>query len=83
MESNVESNVGQDLHKIIEECTSADADADAGYVLITCNRREGHSQLNIRMTYQGDPILISYLLENGADKMLQDIQVEEEGYSCS
>lgn len=78
----MESNVGHDLHRIVEECTPAHA--NVGYVLITCCSRGGPSELDVRMTYQGeDRVLMSYLLQNAAEKMLQEVQVEEEEGHCS
>lgn len=41
-----------------------------GYVLITCGEEKGKLQVN--MTYQGDPMLISYLLESAQKNLEQD-----------
>lgn len=79
----MESNVGHDLHRIVEECTPAHS--NVGYVLITCHYGDGPSQLDVRMTYQAyqeDPVLMSYLLQNAAEKILHEAQIEEEGH-CS
>jgi hypothetical protein len=36
----------------------------ACYVLITCGKPSADGKMNVEMTYEGDPILASYLLEN-------------------
>ena len=41
------------------------------YVLITCNEPEADGQMKVEMTYEGDPILAAYLLEN-AQGMIDD-----------
>ena len=69
-------DVGCDLHEMTEKHLSAHG--LAGYVLITCGHSKSDKRLDVRMSYQGDPILVSYLLENGVEKMLHDIEAAAE-----
>lgn len=48
----------------------------ACYVLVTCDAPEENGNMDVEVTYQGPPILASYLLE-GAQSYL-DQKVEEE-----
>lgn len=36
----------------------------ACYVLITCGKPSAEGKMSVKMTYEGDPTLVSYLLEN-------------------
>lgn len=36
----------------------------ACYVLITCGKPSGDGKMKVEMTYEGDPSLAAYLLEN-------------------
>lgn len=64
------------LHRIAEE--NASEHPQVGYVLITCEGGSLPANLNVRMTYQGDPFLISYLLESSSSQVLHDAGLEEE-----
>jgi hypothetical protein len=37
---------------------------NACYVLITCGKPSADGKMSVEMTYEGDPVLASYLLEN-------------------
>lgn len=39
-------------------------DDQACYVLITCGKPSSDGKMSVEMTYEGDPVLASYLLEN-------------------
>lgn len=39
-------------------------DDQACYVLITCGKPSPDGKMSVEMTYEGDPVLASYLLEN-------------------
>jgi hypothetical protein len=39
-------------------------EGQACYVLITCGKPSADGKMSVEMTYEGDPILASYLLEN-------------------
>ncbi len=41
-------------------------------ILITCEHPEGDGQMNVEMTYEGDPSLASYLLERAQNYIEQD-----------
>lgn len=71
----MKQDFGRQLHQLAEE--NASENPHEGYVLITCSKASKSSQRNVRMTYQGDPGLISFLLENGLEKVLQDASIEE------
>lgn len=43
----------------------------AAYVLITCAEPSLDGKMQVELTYEGDPILASYLLEN-AQKFIDD-----------
>lgn len=47
----------------------------AGFVLITCKTPSASGQMQVEMSYEGDPVLASYLLE-GAQGYLDE---EEKG----
>jgi hypothetical protein len=52
MSHNVHKLIGQKLSK-----------SSVCYVLITCEKTETDGDLQVEMTYQGDPVLASYLLQ--------------------
>jgi len=37
---------------------------NACYVLITCGEPNAEGKMNVEMTYEGEPLLAAYLLEN-------------------
>lgn len=41
----------------------------ASYVLITCENPSAEGQMQVEMTYHGDPALASFLLEEAQDKL--------------
>jgi len=44
----------------------------ACYILITCGQPSADGKLSVEMTYEGDPILASYLLKNAQGFIDQD-----------
>lgn len=44
-------------------------DDTACYVLITCGHPSSDGQMKVEMTYEGDKVLASYLLENALGQM--------------
>ncbi len=44
----------------------------ACYILITCGKPAPDGKMAVEMTYEGDPLLASYLLENAQGFMNQD-----------
>ena len=42
------------------------------YVLITCGQPSADGKMSVEMTYEGDPTLASYLLENAQGFIDQD-----------
>lgn len=44
----------------------------ACYVLITCGQPSADGKMNVEMTYEGDPMLAAYLLENAQGFIEQD-----------
>jgi hypothetical protein len=41
--------------------------AHACYVLITCGQPSAEGKMQVEMTYEGDPSLAAYLLQNAQD----------------
>lgn len=41
------------------------------YVLLTCDGPEANGQMQVKMSYEGDPVLASYLLQ-GAQNIIDD-----------
>lgn len=46
------------------------------YVLITCSQPLESGQMNVEMTYSGDPALIAYLVEN-AQQIIGEQEYEQ------
>lgn len=61
----------EDIHKQIRQLLGKEYE---GYVLVTCKKPSTDRQMQVEMTYEGDPVLAAYLLE-GAQEYLS----EEEG----
>ena len=61
-----------DIHKRIRKLLAKD---HAGFVLITCENPTEGGQMQVEMSYDGDPVLAAYLLE-GAQGYLDE---EEKG----
>lgn len=61
-----------EAHKRIKKLLAKDY---AGFVLITCKSPESNGQMQVEMSYEGDPVLAAYLLE-GAQGYLDE---EERG----
>jgi hypothetical protein len=57
-----------DVHQRIKKLLSKDY---AGYVLVTCKNPVANGQMQVEMTYDGDPVLAAYLLE-GAQGYLDE-----------
>lgn len=49
---------------IPEEIKNTLAERYKGYVLITCDDSDDSGKMSVEMSYSGDPILASYLLES-------------------
>jgi hypothetical protein len=60
--------MADDVHKKIRELLEKEY---AGYVLVTCKQPVPNGQMEVEMTYEGDPILAAYLLE-GAQGYLDE-----------
>ncbi len=61
-----------EAHKRIKKLLAKDY---AGFVLITCKTPTTKGQMEVEMTYEGDPVLAAYLIE-GAQGYLDE---EEQG----
>lgn len=59
MKSSGKTNKGErvNMKQLIKE-------EHACYVLITCGKPSADGKMNVEMTYEGDPMLAAYLLEN-------------------
>ena len=58
---------------VSEEIRKALAAKHACYVLITCDEPSEDGQMEVKMTYEGDPILAAYMLQSA------HAYIEEEG----
>ena len=45
---------------------------EACYILITCKEPSSDGKMSVEMTYEGDPALASFLLENAQDFIEQN-----------
>lgn len=66
MESKIDKDIRDELAKKY-----------ACYVLITCDSPENDGRMNIEMSYEGDPVLASCML-NGAQEYLEEQEPEFE-----
>lgn len=55
---------------------SALAEKHASYVLITCDEPDHDGEMQVDMSYGGDPILVSYLLE-GAQNVIDEEAMQQ------
>ena len=65
-----------DVHERVRKLLKKDY---AGYVLITCCNPSDSDQMQVEMTYDGDPVLAAYLLEGAQgylDEEEKDLGVE-------
>lgn len=62
--------------RILEEL----GEENSCYVLITCSKPSESGQMEVDMTYQGDPTLAAYLVQGAQDRFEED---EEESFPLS
>lgn len=60
-----------------KELRKALAKDHACFVLITCSEPSDHGQMQVEMTYEGDPTLAAYLLHS-AQSYLDDIDIDDD-----
>ena len=46
------------------------------FVLITCDNESGSGNMNVDMSYEGDPVLASFLLEGAKSRIDAEIDAE-------
>ncbi len=51
------------------------ADENACYVLITCGNPSADGEMQVEMTYEGDRVLASYLLESALGLMESNLDI--------
>ncbi len=70
-ESNepVKYDFGKNIHEVL-------AEKHACYVLITCDPPNDDGQMQVAMTYEGDPMLAAYLLQ-GAQSYIDEYDDED------
>ena len=51
-------------------------DKPACYVLITCGEANEDGKMQVELTYEGDPVLAAYLLENAQGFLSEDNEAE-------
>lgn len=54
--ADIKTDVHEDVKALLEGRTSS-------YVLITCDNEDKKGEMQVQMSYEGDPGLISYLLK--------------------
>ncbi len=47
------------------------------YVLVTCKKSSRKGEMEVQMTYEGDPVLASYLVKGAQDQFEQDFLEQE------
>lgn len=68
-----ESWMKRDLNKKIK---SALAEKHTSYVLITCDEPNHDGEMQVDMSYGGDPVIVSYLLE-GAQNVIDEEAMQQ------
>lgn len=68
-----EDSIKYDFRKNIHEVL---AEKHACYVLITCDPPTEDGEMNVAMTYEGDPMLAAYLLQ-GAQTYIDEYQDDD------
>lgn len=63
------------VHKQVKNMMTDD---HLSYVLVTCRKSNSKDQLEVQMTFDGDPVLASYLVKGAQDQFEQDF-LEQEG----
>jgi hypothetical protein len=63
-----------DIHKRVKKLLEQDFE---GYVLVTCRPATTDGQMQVEMSYEGDPILAAYLMD-GAQQYLEEEDVADE-----
>lgn len=61
---------------IHEEIRDKISDKTACYVLITCEQPSASGEMNVELSYDGDPVLAEYLIQ-GAQNYFDEPQVQE------
>jgi len=64
----------QDIHKRVKKLLERDFE---GYVLVTCRPATANGQMQVEMSYEGDPILAAYLMD-GAQQYLEEEDIDKE-----
>lgn len=59
----------------------ATKDQEECYVLITCDKPAADGKMQVKMTYGGDAILASYLLQGAQSLMDEHVEEELTGHS--
>lgn len=56
------------------DCDDSEAELDgvSAYVLVTCGHASPNGRIQVEMTYEGDPAVISYLLTKARDSLEEE-----------
>lgn len=54
----------------------------ACYVLITCNEPNRDGEMNVELTYEGDPLLAEYLVKGAQNYFNQPEISEKQSFCC-
>ena len=68
----------KDLHKRIRKLLEKEY---AGYVLVTCKPPEVSGKMQVEMSYDGDPLLASYLMEGAQGYLDEGDKITENAYT--
>lgn len=63
------------VRKHLEEALSEESIC---HILVTCHSPSKDGKMHVEMTYQGDPSLVSYLLQNAQNLIDQENDLDEE-----
>jgi hypothetical protein len=61
----------------LEKIRKSLSENNACYVLITCNEPSKDGKMNVEMSYEGDEVLASYLVENAMQVFDNNTQTEK------
>ncbi len=68
----------KDLHERIKKMLTREYE---GYVLVTCRPATNDGNMQVDMSYEGDPVLAAYLMD-GAQRYLEEEQEENKQEVC-
>lgn len=71
----IKQDIHEDMRKNLEENNTC-------YVLITCEPPTDDGEMEVKMTYGGEPIVAEYLIQGALDHFYENHQDEEKSILC-